>query len=55
MIIIMPTDIDGHNMFVSEYVKDLDKLNLVKLGNGALILGLSQFSILPQLPHRTMI
>ncbi len=54
MIIIMPTDIDVNKMFVSECVKDLDKHNLVKFRNGVLVLGLSQFSILPQLPHKTM-
>jgi hypothetical protein len=30
-------------------IKDLDKLNLVKLAYSDMVLGLSQFSILPQL------
>ena len=30
-------------------ITDLDTLNLIKLGHDGLILGLSQFSILPQL------
>jgi len=33
-------------------VTDLDKLNLVKPRNVAMVLGSSQFSILPQLPQK---
>jgi len=33
-----------------EHFMDLDKLNLVKLTYGCKILGLAQFSLLPQLP-----
>ena len=33
-------------------ITDLYKLNLVKLGYGGLALGLSQYSILPQLPQK---
>ena len=32
-------------------IKDLDKLNLLKLAYGDLVLGLSQFFLLPQLPQ----
>ena len=36
----------------TECVMDLDKLNLVYLGYGGSVLGLSQFLILPQLPQK---
>ena len=35
------------SIFHTECVTDLDKLNLVKFGKGGLVLGLSQFSLLP--------
>ena len=33
-------------------ITDLDKLNLVKLDNGGLVLGSSQFLLLSQLPQK---
>ena len=33
---------------------DLDKLNLIKLGYSCLVLGSSQFLIMPQLPQKMM-
>ena len=33
-------------------ITDLEKLNLVKLGNGGLVLGLSQILLLPKLPQK---
>ena len=35
-------------------IRDLDKLKLVKLGYGGLVLGSSQFLILPHLPQKIM-
>ena len=37
---------------ILECVADLDKLNLVKIHNGGLNLGSSQFSLLTQLPQK---
>ena len=34
-------------------IKDWDKLNLIKISNDSKVLGSSQFSLLPQLPHIT--
>ena len=34
---------------------DLDKLNLIKLGYSCLVLGSSQFLIMPQLPQKMML
>ena len=39
----------------TELVMDLDRPNLVKLCYGGLVLGLSQFSLLPQLPQKMML
>jgi len=36
-------------------IKDLDKLKLVKICNNGQVLGSSQFSLLPQLPQKTML
>ena len=36
-------------------VTELDKFNLVKIGYGGLVLGISQFMILPQLPQKMML
>ena len=38
-----------------ESVRDLDKLNFVKLGFGGMVLGSSQFLLLPQLPQLMML
>ena len=34
------------------HITDLDKLKLVKIGNGGLVLSSSQFILLPQLPQK---
>ena len=39
----------------AECVTDLDKLNLLKLGYGGLVLGLRQFLRLPQLAPKTLL
>ena len=36
-------------------ITDMDKLNLVKLGNGGLVSGSSQFLLLPQLPQKMIL
>ena len=36
----------------TECVSNLDKLNLVKLGNGGLVLGSIPFLLLPKLPQK---
>ena len=36
----------------TECVRDLDKINFVKLGNGGSVLGLGQFLLLLQLPQQ---
>jgi len=36
-------------------IKDLDKINLVKIRNGGKVLGSSQFSILSQLPQKAIL
>ena len=36
-------------------IKNLDKLNLLKLANGGLVLGSSQFLLLPQLPLKMIL
>ena len=36
-------------------IKDLDKLNLIKLAYGGLVLGLNYILLLPQLPHKIML
>ena len=46
---------DSYEFFYTECVMGLDKLNLVKFHNDGLILDLSQFSILPQLPQNTLL
>ena len=33
-------------------IKNLNKVNLVKLANGCLVLGLSKLPLLPQLPQK---
>ena len=35
-------------------ITDLDKPNLVKFGNGGLVVGLGQFLLLPQLPQKVV-
>ena len=37
------------------HITDLDKLILVKIGNGGLVLSSSQFLLLPQLPQKIML
>ena len=44
-------DVMVKHTFYSKY-HDLDKLNLVKICNGILVLGLSQYPLLPQLPQK---
>ncbi len=41
-------------MATKKHFTDFDNLNLIKLGYGDLIFGSSQFSLLPQLPQKTM-
>ena len=36
-------------------IKDLDTINLVKICTGGLVLGLSKFPLLPQLPQKMML
>ena len=36
-------------------ITNLDKFNLVKICNGGLVLGSSQFSLLPKLPQKMML
>ena len=42
-------------VFATVYIKDLDKLNLVKLVNGGLVLGSSHFLLLPHMPKKMKI
>ncbi len=49
----MGTTIQGNRFdHLTECITDLDKLNVVKLGDGYLVLGFNQFSLLTYLPQK---
>jgi hypothetical protein len=52
-VFVMGTTIQGNRFdHLTECITDLDKLNVVKLGDGYLVLGFNQFSLLTYLPQK---
>ena len=45
----------AHGFLPTVCIKNLDKLNLVKIRNGGLVLGLSQFLLQPQLSQKMIL